>query len=65
MRIAIATGTRADWGLLQPIASSLRDAGAETLIFATHQHLMPEMGDTLAEIILRPKGSRQPELRPK
>lgn len=51
MRIAIATGTRADWGLLQPIASSLRDAGAETLIFATHQHLMPEMGNTLAEIM--------------
>lgn len=51
MRIGIATGTRADWGLLQPLASSLRKQGAEIRVFATHQHLMPDMGDTVAEII--------------
>ncbi|MDE6447989.1 MAG: UDP-N-acetylglucosamine 2-epimerase (hydrolyzing), partial [Muribaculaceae bacterium] len=51
MRIGIATGTRADWGLLQPLASSLRKHGAEIRVFATHQHLMPDMGDTVAEII--------------
>lgn len=50
-KIAIATGTRADWGLLQPLASSLRDNGVEPLIIATHQHLMPEMGNTISEIL--------------
>lgn len=51
MKIAIATGTRADWGLLQPVASSLRNAGVETLVIALHQHLLPEMGNTVEEII--------------
>ena len=51
MKIAIATGTRADWGLLQPVASSLRNAGVETLVIALHQHLIPEMGNTVEEII--------------
>lgn len=51
MKIGIATGTRADWGLLQPLASALQADGAEVVIFATHQHLMPEMGDTISEII--------------
>lgn len=50
MRIAIATGTRADWGLLSPLASALRSSGAEVSVMATHQHLMPEMGNTIAEI---------------
>lgn len=50
MRIAIATGTRADWGLLQPLAEALRKRGAEISVFATHQHLIPGMGDTLNEI---------------
>lgn len=51
MRIVFATGTRADWGLLQPLAALLRDKGADVRIFACHQHLMPEMGDTLREIV--------------
>lgn len=50
MKIAIATGTRADWGLLQPPAEILRSRGAEVAIMATHQHLMPSMGDTIDEI---------------
>lgn len=50
MRIAVATGTRADWGLLHPLAAELRSRGAEICVMATHQHLMPEMGDTIAEI---------------
>lgn len=50
MRIGIATGTRADWGLLQPLAASLAKEGVDLRIFATHQHLMPQMGDTLREI---------------
>ncbi|MDE6272358.1 MAG: UDP-N-acetylglucosamine 2-epimerase (hydrolyzing) [Muribaculaceae bacterium] len=50
MKIAIATGTRADWGLLQPPARALRSMGADILIMATHQHLMPAMGNTIQEI---------------
>ena len=50
MKIAIATGTRADWGLLQPLASLLKDRGADVAVMATHQHLMPEMGNTIEEI---------------
>lgn len=52
MRIGVATGTRADWGLLQPLATSLREAGEDVRIFATHQHLIPEMGNTISEIRL-------------
>ena len=51
MNIAIATGTRADWGLLHPLAEALRRRATEPVILATHQHLMPQMGHTLAEII--------------
>ncbi len=50
MKIAIATGTRADWGLLQPLAEELRSRGCEIAVMATHQHLMPEMGNTIEEI---------------
>jgi len=49
-RIAIATSTRADWGLLSPLASALREAGAELLIYATNMHLLPGMGETWREI---------------
>lgn len=50
-KIAIATGTRADWGLLQPLAVRLRERGADVAVMATHQHLMADMGDTITEII--------------
>lgn len=50
MKIAIATGTRADWGLLHPLAVTLRQRGTDPVILATHQHLMPQMGNTLDEI---------------
>ena len=50
-KIAIATGTRADWGLLRPLARELSDRGAEIEILATHAHLIPEMGNTIEEII--------------
>ncbi len=48
--IAIATGTRADWGLLRPLAEELRRRGAEIEILATHAHLIPELGNTIEEI---------------
>lgn len=50
MRIAIATGTRADWGLLMPLASELRRRGADIRVIATNMHLLPECGHTVDEI---------------
>lgn len=49
--IAIATGTRADWGLLRPLADELRRRGEDVKILATHAHLMESMGMTVNEII--------------
>lgn len=51
-KIAIATGTRADWGLLSGIARKL--AGREDChvdILATNMHLSPRYGNTLDEIV--------------
>lgn len=51
MKIAIVTGTRADWGLLSPVARALNDlAGCETQIIATNMHLNPAYGNTLDEL---------------
>lgn len=49
MKIAIATGTRADWGLLRPLAEVLRGRGAEVVVLATNMHADPAYG-SLAEI---------------
>ena len=52
MKIAIATGTRADWGLLSPIARAL-DArpDCEVTVLATNMHLIPEYGNTIGEVM--------------
>lgn len=51
-KIAIATGTRADWGLLRDIAEQLNRSGnAEVSIIATNMHLDPAYGFTVNEII--------------
>ncbi|MCM1521418.1 MAG: UDP-N-acetylglucosamine 2-epimerase [Muribaculaceae bacterium] len=51
-RIAIATGTRADWGLLSPVACALaRRDDCEVEVLATNMHLIPEYGDTITEIV--------------
>jgi UDP-N-acetylglucosamine 2-epimerase (non-hydrolysing)/GDP/UDP-N,N'-diacetylbacillosamine 2-epimerase (hydrolysing) len=51
MKIAIATSTRADWGLLSPLAGALSDTqGVDLLIYATNMHLRQEMGLTYQEI---------------
>lgn len=51
-KIAIATGTRAEWGLLSPIAKALsaRDDVSLTVL-ATNMHLLKEYGHTVDEII--------------
>lgn len=50
-KVAIVTSTRADWGLLSPIARGLsaRDDVAVTVV-ATNMHLDPSLGHTLDEI---------------
>lgn len=51
-KIAIATGTRADWGLLSGIARELaaRD-DCRVTVLATNMHLNPRYGNTIDEII--------------
>lgn len=48
--IAIATSTRADWGLLSPLAAELRRRGAEVSIMATNMHFSDNAGQTWREI---------------
>lgn len=51
-KIAIATGTRADWGLLSGIAKALNKRDdCEVSILATNMHLFPRYGNTIDEII--------------
>lgn len=50
--ILIATGTRADWGLLSPLAKALRKVpGIDVRILATNMHLQQQYGNTVSEII--------------
>ncbi len=50
-RICIATGTRADWGLLQPLAGRLKAAlDVDLRILATNMHLLGKYGSTVSEI---------------
>ena len=51
MRICVVTGSRADYGLLQPVMAELRDDGEFDLsVVATGTHLAPEFGLTYREI---------------
>lgn len=50
-KICIATSTRADWGILTPLAESLRnESEIELQILATNMHLLDEYGFTANEI---------------
>lgn len=48
--LAIATGTRADWGLLKPLADRLTQRGKKVEVIATNMHLDPRYGMTVEEI---------------
>ena len=48
--IAIATSTRADWGLLTPLIAELKKQEIPYTILASNMHLLPEMGMTVDEI---------------
>lgn len=50
-KICIVTSTRADWGLLSPVAKGLRDSDAvDVSIVATNMHLEEKYGMTVSEI---------------
>lgn len=50
-RLCFVTTTRADWGLLQPLASAMKaDPEVEVLIVAGNMHLMEAYGMTVREI---------------
>ncbi len=50
-RICIATSTRADWGLLRPLAEALRESPEVSLcLLATNMHLLTRYGHTIDEI---------------
>ncbi|MDE5585768.1 MAG: UDP-N-acetylglucosamine 2-epimerase (hydrolyzing) [Muribaculaceae bacterium] len=48
--IAVATSTRADWGLLTPLISEFKKKDIPYTILASNMHLIPEMGMTVNEI---------------
>lgn len=51
LRIAILTGTRAEWGLLSPLAKAMASApDMEPMVIATNMHLIPRFGNTIEEI---------------
>lgn len=51
-KIAIVTSTRADWGLLFPVARALKEhPGVELSIIATNMHLDAARGMTVDEIV--------------
>ena len=50
-KIAVVTGTRADFGLLRPVLRGLQESlDVELLLFVTGTHLSPEFGMTINEI---------------
>lgn len=48
--IAVITSTRADWGLLSPVASELRRRGLTMSVIAANMHFIARLGDTCREI---------------
>lgn len=50
-RVAVITGTRADWGLLSPVVAALAASPrAIPLVVATNMHVMARYGSTASEI---------------
>ncbi|MBW8242637.1 UDP-N-acetylglucosamine 2-epimerase (hydrolyzing) [Muricauda oceani] len=50
-RVAVVTGTRAEYGLLRPLISAIReDKSLDLKLLVTGMHLIPEFGNTYREI---------------
>lgn len=49
-RIAFVTGTRADFGKLQPLADAAVERGFEVVFFVTGMHMLRRYGDTRLEV---------------
>lgn len=50
-KILYVTGTRADFGLMAPVLKAIKKSKSLNLdIYATGEHLMPELGDTVKEV---------------
>ena len=48
--LLFVTGTRADFGKLEPLAVATRDAGYKISFFVTGMHLMAKYGRTIKEV---------------
>lgn len=59
-RLMFLTGTRADFGKLEPLATAARDAGHEVAFFVTGMHMLERYGSTRHEVE-RVKGVRRQE----
>lgn len=55
-RLVFITGTRADFGKMQPLASAAADTGAEIAYFVTGMHMLRQYGDTRLEVRQQAKG---------
>lgn len=51
MKLAFATSTRADWGLLSPLAHEMLHRGHDVQVIATNMHLRRDCGMTVSEIV--------------
>jgi UDP-N-acetylglucosamine 2-epimerase (hydrolysing) len=49
-KIIFVTGTRADFGKMEPLATSARDAGFDVSFFVTGMHMMAKYGLTKTEV---------------
>lgn len=49
-KICFITGTRADFGKLEPLAIGVRDIGANVSFFITGMHMMKKYGETRIEV---------------
>ncbi len=50
LHLAVITTTRADWGLLSPIARELSRRGVKISVIAANMHFIKDLGDTYREI---------------
>lgn len=54
-RVAIVTGSRAEWGLLEPLAEAIaKDFALGLKVIVTGSHLSPEFGMTVSHITKKP-----------